>query len=60
MYKETVRLDEIMLGNSPEITVSYNRYHNGIELLSVTYGSAEIMDCLDEVTLQTLAEEIDQ
>lgn len=58
MYKETVRLDEIILGNSLEITVSYNRDPAGIEITSVTLGSTDIMDHLDEVTLQILTEEI--
>ena len=60
MHVDTIRLDEVMLGNSPEITVSYAKESEGIEITRVTLGNTDIMDYLDEVTLQTLVEEIDQ
>ena len=60
MHIETIRLDEVMLGNSPEITVSYTKEEGGIEITQVTLGNTDILEYLDEVTLQTLVEEIDQ
>ena len=59
MHVDTIRLDEVMLGNSPEITVSYTKEAEGIEITRVTLGNTDIMDYLDEVTLQTLVEELD-
>ena len=58
IHKETVRLDEVMLGNSPEMTVGYNKEDGGVVITSVTFGSTSIMEHLDEITLEVLTEEI--
>ena len=60
MHIDTVRLDEVMLGNSPEITISYTKEADGIEITRVTLGNTDILTHLDEITIETLIEEIDQ